>query len=60
MPGVVSLPHGFGHNYKDTQQSIASGTTPGISANDLVDDNEMDLPSGTSVVNGVPVSVVAA
>lgn len=60
MPGVVSLPHGFGHNYTDTQQSVACSKTPGISANDLVDDNEMDLPSGTSVVNGVPVSVVAA
>ncbi len=57
MPGVVSLPHGFGHNYKETQQSVASGKTPGISANDLIDDNEMDVPSGTSVVNGVPVVV---
>ncbi len=43
MPGVVSLPHGFGHTYKDTQQSVASSKTPGISANDLVDDNEMDV-----------------
>ncbi len=60
MPGVVSLPHGFGHTYTDTQQSVARKKTPGISANDLVDDNEMDIPSGTSVVNGVPVSVVAA
>jgi anaerobic selenocysteine-containing dehydrogenase len=60
MPGVVSLPHGFGHNYRDTQQSVASTKTPGVSANDLVDDNEMDLPSGTSIVNGVPVTVVAA
>jgi len=60
MPGVVSLPHGFGHNYQNTQQSVASKLTPGISANDLVDDNEMDMPSGTSVVNGVPVEIVAA
>ncbi len=60
MPGVVSLPHGFGHTYPGTQQSVASSLTPGISANDLVDDNEMDLPSGTSVVNGVPVVVVPA
>ena len=60
MPGVVSLPHGFGHNYTDTQQSVASSKAPGISANDLVDDNEMDVPSGTSVVNGVPVTVRAA
>jgi anaerobic selenocysteine-containing dehydrogenase len=60
MPGVVSLPHGFGHTYPDTQQSVASRQTPGISANDLVDDNEMDVPSGTSVVNGVPVEIAAA
>ncbi|MEZ5502218.1 MAG: molybdopterin-dependent oxidoreductase [Halioglobus sp.] len=60
MPGVVSLPHGFGHTYRDTQQSVASSVIPGVSANDLVDDNEMDMPSGTSVVNGVPVSVVPA
>ena len=60
MPGVVSLPHGFGHNYKDTKQSVASKKAPGISANDLVDDNEMDVPSGTSVVNGVPVTVMPA
>lgn len=59
MPGVVSLPHGFGHTYPDTQQSTAAAKTPGISANDLVDDNEMDMPSGTSVVNGVPVQVSA-
>jgi anaerobic selenocysteine-containing dehydrogenase len=60
MPGVVSLPHGFGHTYRNTQQSVASTLTPGISANDLVDDNEMDVPSGTSVVNGVPVEIAAA
>jgi anaerobic selenocysteine-containing dehydrogenase len=57
MPGVVSLPHGFGHTYRDTKQSVASSLTPGVSANDLVDDNEMDAPSGTSVVNGVPVQI---
>ncbi|MFK7976063.1 MAG: molybdopterin-dependent oxidoreductase [Halioglobus sp.] len=59
MPGVVSLPHGFGHTYTGTGQSIASEQIPGISANDLVDDNEMDMPSGTSIVNGVPVTVSA-
>lgn len=57
MPGVVSLPHGFGHTYTGTGQSIASQQIPGISANDLVDDNEMDMPSGTSIVNGVPVTI---
>lgn len=59
MPGVVSLPHGFGHRSKETQQSIARGKTPGVSANDLVDDEVLDIPSGTSVVNGVPIQVMA-
>ncbi len=57
MPGVVSLPHGFGHRYRGTRQSIAREQLPGVSANDLVDDQVLDVPSGTSVVNGVPVSV---
>lgn len=60
MLGVVSLPHGFGHTYPGTVQSTASEKAPGISANDLVDDNELDMPSGTSVVNGVPVTISAA
>jgi hypothetical protein len=30
-----------------------------VSANDIVDDEVLDLPSGTSVVNGVPVTLVA-
>ena len=59
MPGVVSLPHGFGHRYRGTRQSVARDTLPGVSANDLVDDQALDIPSGTSVVNGVPVSVTA-
>ena len=57
MPGVVSLPHGFGHRYRGTRQSVAQEILPGVSANDLVDDSALDIPSGTSVVNGVPVSV---
>jgi anaerobic selenocysteine-containing dehydrogenase len=58
MPGVVSLPHGFGHNTARTRQSVAARRQPGVSANDLVDDGPLDLPSGTSVVNGVPVEVL--
>jgi anaerobic selenocysteine-containing dehydrogenase len=56
MPGVVSFPHGFGHTYADSGQSTARERLPGVSANDLVDET-LDVPSGTSVVNGVPVSV---
>ena len=59
MPGVVSLPHGFGHRYRGTRQSVAADMLPGVSANDLIDDQALDIPSGTSVVNGVPVSVTA-
>jgi anaerobic selenocysteine-containing dehydrogenase len=59
MPGVVSLPHGFGHVYTDTQQSVASDKLPGVSANDLVDDEVLDMPSGAGVANGVPVQVSA-
>ena len=59
MPGVVSLPHGFGHRYAGTRQSTATGQLPGVSANDLVDDQALDQPSGTSVVNGVAVEVNA-
>ncbi len=57
MPGVVSLPHGFGHCYAGTGQPVASAYG-GVSCNDLVGD-ALDLPSGTSVVNGVPVEVEA-
>ena len=57
MRGVVSLPHGFGHRYRGTRQSVAADVLPGVSANDLIDDQVLDIPSGTSVVNGVPVSV---
>ena len=59
MEGVVSLPHGFGHRYHGTRQSVATDMLPGVSANDLIDDQTLDIPSGTSVVNGVPVSVTA-
>ncbi|MFZ1293838.1 MAG: molybdopterin-dependent oxidoreductase, partial [Pseudomonadales bacterium] len=57
MPGVVSLPHGFGHRYPGTRQALASEHA-GVSVNDLVGDG-LDLPSGTSIVNGVTVEVSA-
>lgn len=60
MPGVVSLPHGFGHRYKDTGQSTAKEKLPGVSCNDLIDWTVLDVPSGTSVVNGAKIEVSAA
>lgn len=59
MPGVVSLPHGWGHRYSDSQQTLANNKHPGASCNDLVDDEILDIPSGTSVVNGVQVELLA-
>jgi anaerobic selenocysteine-containing dehydrogenase len=60
MPGVVSLPHGFGHRYADARQSTARDVLPGVSCNDLIDDEVLDIPSGTSVVNGAAVQLFPA
>ena len=59
MPGVVSLPHGWGHGAKGARMQIANATD-GPSANDVTDDKLMDELTGTSVLNGVPVQVAAA
>jgi anaerobic selenocysteine-containing dehydrogenase len=59
MPGVISIPHGWGHTQPDSQLNIAS-KVPGVSINDITDDQLVDIPSGTSVLNGVPVKVRAA
>ncbi|MGE1154926.1 molybdopterin oxidoreductase family protein [Pseudomonas kitaguniensis] len=59
MPGVVSLPHGWGHGRPGVRMSIASGQ-PGASANDLTDERQLDELSGNAALNGVPVQVAAA
>ncbi|MFI5730075.1 molybdopterin-dependent oxidoreductase [Kribbella sp. NPDC051587] len=58
MPGVVSLPHGFGHTRPGVHLAVAS-QLPGISLNDLTDSALTDPISGTAAVNGVPVTVTA-
>ena len=60
MPGVVSLPHGFGHRAPGTRTRVASEVQPGVNANDLTDETLVDVPTGTSVANGIPVEVSAA
>ncbi len=57
-PGVVSLPHGWGHGQPGTRMRIA-GERAGVSSNVLSDPEAMDPLSGTSVLNGIPVDVVA-
>ena len=58
MPGVVSLPHGWGHDRDGIRLSVASRHA-GVSLNDLVDDQRIDALTGTAVLNGTPVEVVA-
>lgn len=59
MPGVVSLPHGWGHTRTGIKLGIASNHA-GVSINDLTDEKMFDQTTGTSVLNGVPVSVSAS
>jgi len=56
MPGVVSLPHGWGHDRPGTRLAVA-GRHPGVSINDVVDDQRIDALTGTAVLNGTPVDV---
>lgn len=59
MPGVVSLPHGFGHGRPGVRLGIAQAQA-GASANDLTDERQRDAVSGNAALNGVVVEVVAA
>ncbi len=54
MPGVVSIPHGWGHNRKGIRQAVAQKHA-GVSVNDLTDESLIDTLSGNAAVNGVPV-----
>jgi anaerobic selenocysteine-containing dehydrogenase len=60
MPGVVSLPHGFGHGLPGIKLGVAVDKQPGVNANVLTDDAPLDVPSGTSIANGIPVEIEAA
>jgi hypothetical protein len=57
-PGVVSLPHGWGHDLPGARLSVASEYA-GVNKNLLTDDELFDPVSGTAVLNGVPVEVSA-
>jgi anaerobic selenocysteine-containing dehydrogenase len=55
-PGVVSLPHGWGHDRPGTRLGHAS-TVPGVNVNQLLDGSLLDPLSGNAVLNGVPVEL---
>ena len=58
MRGVVSLPHGYGHQADGVRLARAS-KVPGVSINDLTDPDLLDL-SGNAALSGVPVTVAPA
>ncbi len=58
LPGVVSLPHGWGHDRRGVKLATAT-LHPGVSCNDLTDELSIDELSGNAAVNAVPVAVKA-
>ncbi|HSW05566.1 molybdopterin-dependent oxidoreductase [Aquabacterium sp.] len=58
MPGVVSLPHGWGHDLAGARLSVAA-QRPGASLNAILDDAVIDPLSGNAVLSGVAVTVAA-
>ncbi len=58
VSGVVSLPHGWGHGAAGTRMAVAAAR-PGVNSNLLAGtaDDDMDVPSGTSILNGISVTV---
>jgi anaerobic selenocysteine-containing dehydrogenase len=58
-PGVVSLPHGFGHDLDGVELTVAR-KQPGVNSNVLTDRDDVDPLSGTAVLNGIPVEVLPA
>jgi anaerobic selenocysteine-containing dehydrogenase len=59
MPGVVSIPHGWGHNLPGTQMHVAREHA-GVNTNILTVEEDVDPLSGNAVLNGVAVTVERA
>ncbi len=58
-PGVVSIPHGWGHGDPDVKLRVAQEHA-GVNSNILTDERGIDPISGNAILNGIPVSVAAA
>ena len=56
MPGVVSLPHGWGHDAPGSRLGVAEAHA-GVNTNVLADEALVDALSGNAVLNGIPVAV---
>jgi anaerobic selenocysteine-containing dehydrogenase len=55
-PGVLSIPHGWGHDAPDVRLRVA-GRNAGINSNVLTDDQQVEPLSGNAVLNGIPVTI---
>ncbi|MDR3371831.1 molybdopterin-dependent oxidoreductase [Rhodoferax sp.] len=58
MPGVVSLPHGWGHDLPGARLSLAA-QRPGVNLNALLSDQARDPLSGNAVLSGVAIRMTA-
>ncbi|OBG79458.1 molybdopterin-dependent oxidoreductase [Mycobacterium sp. E3305] len=56
-PGVVSMPHGWGHGKPGTRMAVANGS-PGVNTNVLSPPTFIDEPSGNGALNGIPVTII--
>jgi anaerobic selenocysteine-containing dehydrogenase len=56
MPGVVSIPHGWGHDEPGVRMRVASEHA-GVNSNVLADETRIDRVSGNAVLNGIPVEI---
>jgi anaerobic selenocysteine-containing dehydrogenase len=59
MRGVVSLPHGHGHDAPGARLQVAA-RRPGVNSNLLADETLLDELSGNAVLNGIPVEISPA
>jgi anaerobic selenocysteine-containing dehydrogenase len=59
MPGVVSIPHGWGHDAPGVRMEVASEHA-GVNSNVLSDEEKVDRVSGNAVLNGIPVEIAPA
>ena len=59
MPGVVSIPHGWGHDLRGVRLKVAAEHA-GANSNRLADELALDPLSGNAVLNGLPVAVERA
>jgi anaerobic selenocysteine-containing dehydrogenase len=56
MPGVVSVPHGWGHDAEDVRMRVAAAHA-GVNSNLAADASRVDAPSGNALLNGIPVEL---